>query len=97
MFKTFIDRILDKAAERLLNEIKSSDHWHKMIVDLTKEIDVQDIANGVDMGELANHIEVDAQEVAENVEASEVADYIDTDAIASEVMQKIASQLEALV
>ena len=97
MFKKFIDRILDKTAERLLNEIKSSDHWHQMIVDLTQEIDVQDIASGVDMGELSNHIEVDSQEIAEHVEASDVADYIDTDSIASEVMQKIVSKLEALV
>ena len=68
-----------------------------MIADVTKNIDVQDIANGIDPSYLANYVEVDVSELADTIDHSMVASYVETDEIASEVMQKIVSKLEALV
>ena len=89
--------VINGAVRNLSEYIKNTDRWQEMIADVTKNIDVQDIANGIDPSYLANYVEVDVSEVADTIDHSMVASYVETDEIASEVMQKIVSKLEALV
>jgi hypothetical protein len=94
MFKKFIDRILDKVADKLAERIKNSDQWSVMIKDIAEEIDVADLSRHVDASDVANYVDIDYAEVAENVDSRT---FYDCHEIASEVMQKIVSKLEALV
>ena len=97
MFKKFIDRILDKAADKLLESIKNSDHWNVMVKDIAKEVDICDLSQYIEACDVANYIDIDYAEVAENVDVSELSSYVNTDEISSEIMQKIADQFSSLV
>lgn len=89
--------VINEAVRNLSEYIKNTDRWQEMIADVTKNIDVQDIANGIDPSDVANYVEVDVSELADTIDHSMVASYVETDEVASEVMQKIVSKLEALV
>lgn len=91
------DHIINAAIKQLGQEIRHSDRWGEMCADIAGRIDVQDIANGIDPSDVANYVEVDVSELADTIDHSMVASYVETDEVASEVMQKIVSKLEALV